>query len=276
MSTKYNIIITPERPLKEMWRELKESKELIYFLTWRDFKVRYRQTTIGVAWAVLRPLMMMVVFTMVFSKMARLPSEGDIPYPLLVMTGMLPWFLFAAGVQDGSYSLINNANIINKVYFPRIILPISTLLVNMVDFVVSVMLLFILFVCYGFSPDIKLLLLPLMLIPLLASAMGLGLLLSALNVLYRDFRYLIPFLLQLGLYTSPVGFSSNLMTTNWKLIYSLNPMVGVIDGFRWSLLGSEIFLYWPGFAVSWLASFAILIIGFWCFYKTDKNIVDLI
>src|SRR5690242_4797454 len=239
------LIIEAGHTERNYWRDLLRYRELFYFLAWRDVLVRYKQTAIGVLWAVLRPLLTMVVFTFVFSRIAKLPADG-VPYPVMVFAAMLPWQLFATSLSEGSNSLITNANLISKVYFPRLIVPASAVIVSFVDFAISLGLLAALMIWYQVWPGMYLLSLPLFTILALLTSAGAGLWLAALNVEYRDFRYIVPFIVQFGLYLSPVGFSSSIIPEKWRLLYSLNPMVGVIDGFRWAISASRAPLYFPG------------------------------
>ncbi|MCL1463521.1 ABC transporter permease [Argonema galeatum] len=269
------LIIEAGRTEKQYWKDLWRYRELFYFLAWRDIVVRYKQTAIGIAWALIRPFLTMVVFTVVFGKLAKLPSEG-VPYPILVFAAMLPWQFFANALSECSNSLIGNANLISKIYFPRLIVPGSAVIVSFVDFLVSGIILLALMAWYNFVPDWRILMLPLFILIAFAAAMGAGLWLAALNVKYRDFRYIVPFIVQFGLYISPVGFTSSIVPEQWRMIYSLNPMVGVIDGFRWAILGGEFKLYWPGFTLS-LALVALLFAsGVWYFRKTERTFADVI
>ena len=272
----YTLIIEAGRAEKNYWLDLWRYRELFYFLSWRDILVRYKQTVIGVAWSVLRPLLTMIVFTIVFGKIAKLPSDGSVPYPILVFAAMLPWQFFANSLAESSNSLISNANLISKVYFPRFIVPASSVITGLVDFFISFVILFFIMLFYGFMPDAKILALPLFSALAFIAALGSGLWLCALNVEYRDFRYVVPFIVQFGLYISPVGFSSSIIPENWRLLYSLNPMVGVIDGFRWSLLRGETAIYWPGFTVSIALSLLIFITGIRYFRKTERTFADVI
>lgn len=272
----FETVITNKKSVRVFWRELWEYRDLFYFLAWRDFKVRYKQTFIGVAWAVIRPLLTMLVFTVLFSRIAKLPTEGGAPYPILVFSAMLPWYFFSSTLQESSQSLINNANMISKVYFPRVIIPVSTMFVNAVDFLISLALLFLLMAVLHFIPSLKLIWLPLFFLQAMLVAVGTGLWLAALNVSYRDFRYVVPFILQLGLYVSPVGFSSNLVPEEWRLAYALNPMVGVIDGFRWSLLDHTLQLDWPSFGISLAVAAWLFISGLWYFQKVEQRFADVI
>ena len=257
------------------WKDLWRYRELFYFLAWRDLLVRYKQTSLGIAWALIRPLLTMIIFTIVFSKLAKLPS-GNIPYPLLVLAAMLPWQFFSSAVAESGNSLISNSNMISKVYFPRLVIPVSSVMVSFVDFMISGILIFAMMLWLGFAPDWRLLaLLPLVLL-VFAAALGTGLWVAALTVKYRDFRYISPFILQLGLYVSPVGFSSAIMPEQWRLLYSLNPMVGIIDGFRWALLAGESPLYWPSLLISIILTLFLLISGTMYFRKTERSFADLI
>ena len=268
-------VIEAGRSELHYWRDLWSYRELFFFLAWRDILVRYKQTVIGIAWSVLRPLLTMVIFTVVFGKLAKLPSDG-IPYPVLIFAAMLPWYLFSNAVSEGSSSLIANANIISKVYFPRIIIPVSAVVVSLVDFLISFVLLLAMMVWYQLIPDWRFLLLPLFLILGIVASLGPILWLAALNVQYRDFRHIVPFLIQIGLFISPVGFSSSVVPEQWRLIYSLNPMVGVIDGFRWSVLGGQASPYLPGLALSLATAALFLVSGIWYFRKTERSFADVI
>ena len=272
----FDLIIEPNRSSKRFWQDLWRYRELFYFLAWRDILVRYKQTVIGIAWSVLRPLLTMLVFTVVFGKLARFPSEGDTPYPILVFSALLPWQLFANALSESGNSLISNANMLSKIYFPRLIVPSSAIVVALVDFLISFGILVVLMLFYGFWPGWKILTLPLFLLLALATALGVGVWLAALNVKYRDFRYIVPFMVQLGLYISPVGFSSSVIPEKWRLLYSLNPLVGVIDGFRWAILGTAADFYWPGFGVSVALILLILWAGLAYFRKTERYFADLI
>ena len=244
------LVLEPGRAERHYWRDLWHYRELFAILAWRDVAVRYKQTVIGVAWAVVRPVLTMVVFTIVFGKLAGLPSDGAVPYAVLVFAGMLPWFLFASVLSEASNSLVSNANLIGKVYFPRLIIPTSSAVVALVDFAVNLAILIAIMAWYGVVPGWQVVLLPAFVALAVLASLGPALLLTALNVKYRDFRYIIPFIVQFGLYVSPVGFSSAVVPEEWRFWYSLNPVVGVIDGFRWCLLGGESRLYLPGFALS--------------------------
>jgi lipopolysaccharide transport system permease protein len=269
------LVIEAGRTEQQYWKDLWRYRELLYFLAWRDILVRYKQTAIGIAWALIRPFLTMVVFTIVFGKIARLPS-GGVPYPILVFAAMLPWQFFSSALSECSNSLITNANLISKVYFPRLIVPISAVIVSFVDFMVSGMILLGLMAWYSFVPSWRILILPFFVLLAFAAAIGVGLWLSALNVEYRDFRYVVPFIVQFGLYISPVGFSSNVVPEAWRLIYSLNPMVSVIDGFRWAILGGASELYLPGFILSLGLVTLLLVTGVIYFRKMERTFADVI
>ncbi|MBV8767533.1 MAG: ABC transporter permease [Hyphomicrobiales bacterium] len=270
------IIIAPGRHERNYWRDLWRYRELFRVLAWRDLAVRYKQTVIGLAWALIRPFLTMTVFTIVFGRIAKLPSEGTAPYALMVFAGLLPWSFFSAGLSEASNSLINNANLISKVYFPRLIVPTATVVVAFVDFLISFGIMVLLMIWYRFMPDWHIVLLPVFVLFAFLTSIGPALWITALNVKYRDFRYVIPFLVQFGLYISPVGFSSSVVPAQWRLLYSLNPMVGVIDGFRWCILGEQTALYLPGTAVSACVTVFFVWFGVRRFRKTEKSFADLI
>lgn len=270
------LVLEPGRADSHYWRDLWSYRELFAILAWRDVAVRYKQTVIGIAWAVVRPLLTMVVFTIVFGRLAGLPSEGSAPYAIMVFAGLLPWFLFSSILGEASNSLIGNANLIGKVYFPRIIIPVASAAVALVDFAINLVILIILMAWYGYAPGWQILALPFFVALAVLVSLGPALLITALNVKYRDFRYIVPFIVQLGLYVSPVGFSSAVVPAAWRFWYSLNPVVGVIDGFRWCILGGESTLYWPGFLVSLGVVAAFLWWGFVYFRRTEKSFADLI
>lgn len=269
------LLIEAGQTERHYWKDLWRYRELFYFLAWRDVLVRYKQTAIGILWALLRPLLTMLIFTFVFSKVAKLPS-GGIPYPLLVFSALLPWQFFSNAFTEAGNSLISNANMISKVYFPRLVVPISAMIVSFVDFLLSGVILVGLMLWYGHCPDWRIITLPLFVMVAFAISMGAGLWIAALNVKYRDFRYIVPFVVQFGLYVSPVGFSSDIVPEHWRLLYSLNPMVGVIDGFRWAILGGNSQFYWPGFALSLGLVLFLLVSGILYFRKTERRFADLI
>lgn len=270
------IIIEAGHTEKNYWADLWHYRELFLVLAWRDVSVRYKQTLIGILWAILRPLLTMVVFTIIFGRIARLPSDGNAPYAVMVFAAMLPWTLFSNSLTDASNSLIGNTNLISKVYFPRLIIPTATLITSFIDFLISFVILIAIMIYYQFFPDWSILLLPFFIILALLASLGSGLLITALNVKYRDFRYVIPFMVQFGLYVSPVGFSSNVVPEQWRLVYSLNPLVGVIDGFRWCILGSNSPIYVPGLMLGLAVIAFFLWLGLSYFRKTEKTFSDLI
>jgi lipopolysaccharide transport system permease protein len=269
------LIIEAGRTEQQYWRDLWKYRELFYFLAWRDILVRYKQTAIGIAWALIRPFLTMVVFTVVFGNLAKLPSQGA-PYPILVFSAMLPWQFFASALSECSNSLVNNANLLAKVYFPRLIVPTSSVIVSFVDFMVSGMILLALMAWYKFVPSWRILTLPLFITIAFAASIGAGLWLAALTVEYRDFRHIVPFIVQLGVYIAPVGFSSTVVPEQWRLLYSLNPMVGVIDGFRWAILGGEAAIYYPGFLLSMGLVGVILLSGISYFRRVERTFADVI
>ncbi len=272
------LIIEAGRAEAHYWRDLLRYRDLFYFLAWRDLLVRYKQTVIGVAWAVIRPFLTMIIFVAIFSRVAGLDS-GGIPYPLLVLGGMLPWQFFASSLSESSSSLVSNANLITKIYFPRIILPMSSVIVALVDFAITLLLLLAVMIWYRFVPGWQIIFLPAFIALALVAALGPGLLFTALNVKYRDFRYVIPFVVQFGLYVSPVGFSSAVVSEKFgptvRILYSLNPVVGVIDGFRWCLGGSGQ-LDAMSFSISTVLSIALLLLGIRYFRKMEKSFADVI
>jgi lipopolysaccharide transport system permease protein len=270
------IIIEAGRRERNYWLDLWRYRELFRVLAWRDLSVRYKQTVIGVLWALIRPVLTMLVFTVIFGQIARLPSDGTAPYPLLVLAGILPWTFFSTGLSEASNSLINNANLISKVYFPRLIVPTATVVVALVDFLISFSILVLMMAWYQFLPGWQILVLPVFLLLAFFASVGPALWITALNVKYRDFRYVIPFIVQFGLYVSPVGFSSNVVPEQWRLLYSLNPMVGVIDGFRWCILGGQTELYTPGLAMSVGVTAFFLWFGTQRFRKMENSFADLI
>jgi lipopolysaccharide transport system permease protein len=269
------LIIEAGKTEGRYWKDIWQYRELFYFLSWRDILVRYKQTVIGIAWSVIRPLLTMIVLTIVFGKMAKLPSDG-VPYPLLVFSAMLPWQFFSNAFSTASGSIVNNANLISKIYFPRLIIPISAVVTSFIDFLISAIILAVFMVWYQFVPEWRILSLPIFVLMAFAAAMGVSLWITALNVKYRDFFHVIPFIVQFGLYISPVGFSSSIVPDKWRLLYSINPMVGVIDGFRWALLGGNCAIYWPGFLLSILIVGIVLLTGIIHFRKTEKTFADII
>jgi lipopolysaccharide transport system permease protein len=270
------IVLEAGRVEENYWRDLWRYRELFQVLAWRDVAVRYKQTIIGVTWAVVRPVLTMLIFTIIFARIAKLPSEGSAPYPLMVLAGMLPWTFFATALSDASNSLIGSAGLISKIYFPRLIIPTATIVVAFVDLAISFGILGVMMIWYQFWPSWRILLLPFFVLLAFLASLGPGLWVTALNVKYRDFRYVIPFALQLGLYISPVGFSSSVVPEKWRLLYSLNPIVGVIDGFRWCILDRDSRIYWTGLGISLTAIAFFLWLGIRQFRKMEKTFADLI
>ena len=268
------LILEAGRSNRHYWADLWRYRELLGFLAWRDIKVRYKQTVLGVLWALIQPAVTLAVFTFIFGKLAGMPAGGA-PYPLLVLCGLLPWQLFAAAFSNASGSLVANTHLISKVYFPRLIVPLSSVAVALIDFGIVLVLLAGMFAWYQFVPDWRLLLLPVFVLMTLLTAIGTGLWLTALTVKYRDFRFIVPFLLQIGLFLSPVGFSSTNLP-NWRYIYSLNPMVGAIDGFRWCLLHGEPAFDAANLAISLAMMTLLLVTGLWYFRRTERSFADII
>ena len=271
----FDLVIEPGRSEKNYWNDLWRFRELFVFMAWRDILVRYKQTAIGLSWSIIRPVLTMIVFTVVFGRIAKLPSEG-VPYPILVYSALLPWQFFSMSFSDASASLLVNSNMLTKLYFPRLIIPVSTIIVNLVDFFISFIILIVLMIWYKFVPGWTILCVPLFLFLAFIASLSAGLYVAALNVKYRDFKYIIPFVVQFGLYVSPVGFSSNVVPQKWKLLYSLNPMVGIIDGFRWSILGGQSHIYLPGLLLSIGVIILILILSIRYFRKMEKTFADII
>ena len=279
MDTQLNVpvelVIETGRSERHYWTDIWIYRELFLFLVWRDILVRYKQTVVGIAWSVIRPFVTMLIFTFVFGKLAKLPSEG-VAYPLLVFAALLPWQFFSNTVTTTGNSLIGNANLLSKIYFPRLIVPMSVLTVNLIDFIISLFIMAGLMLWYRVIPDSRIAAFPLFMLLGMIPSFGLGLWIASLNVKYRDFSYVVPFIMQIGLYISPVGFTSSIIPDKWRLLYSLNPMVGVIDGFRWTLLNSDLPLYWPSIIVSFIVSVALLITGILYFRKMERTFVDII
>jgi len=279
--SKHRIIIEPGTENSNYWKDLWNYRGLFYFLAWRDILVRYKQTVIGILWSILRPLITIVVFTVVFNKLGSFKADEGIPYAIMVCAAMLPWQFFSSAFSESANSLIANSNLLTKVYFPRLIVPASTVIVCLIDFLISFLILIGMFFWYNFVPDIRILLLPVFLLLALVTAMGTGLFIAALNVKYRDFRIIIPFIVQIGLYVSPVGYSSNEIYSRdipqiLKYLYALNPMVGVIDGFRWCVMGGNTPLHIPEFIASIGISLLFLFIGVRYFRKMEKTFADVI
>ena len=269
------VIIEAGHTEKQYWRDLWRYRELFYFLAWRDLLVRYKQTFVGVGWSIIRPLLTMIVLTVVFGKLGKMPSGGR-PYPLLVLCGMLPWQFFSGAMAESGNSLVANSNLISKVYFPRIIVPVSSVITSFVDFLISAVFLAVLMIWYRFSTPAAVLFLPLFVILMFGVSLGVGLWIAALMVKYRDFRFIVPFIVQFGLYISPVGFQSSVVPQQYRLMYALNPMVGIIDGFRLCLLGGQDSINWGGIAFAIADVIVLLVSGFWYFRKTEQTFADVI
>ncbi len=269
-------VIEPGRIDRRYWLEIWQYRELFQVLAWRDLSIRYKQTAIGAVWAIIRPFLTMLVFTVVFGKVAKLAADGSTPYALMVFVGLLPWTFFATGLADASNSLINNANLIGKVYFPRLIVPTATLMVSLADFFISFCLLIAMLVWYRFLPGWQIVFLPFFVVLAFLASLGPSLWITALNVRYRDFRYVIPFIVQFGLYVSPVGFSSSVISERWRVLYALNPLVGVIDGFRWCILNGQSRLDVTSLIISVVITLLFLWFGFSQFRKMERGFADLV
>lgn len=268
------IIIEPGRAAVNYWRDVWRYRELMSFLAWRDVAVRYKQTVIGVSWALIRPALTLIVFV-AFRRMAGL-QQGQVPEVVLVLAAVLPWQFFASALAEASNSLIGNTGLISKVYFPRLIIPISAVATALVDFLATLVLLGVLMAWFGVAPDARLIVLPLFVLLAGALSLGLGLLMAALTVTYRDFRYVVPFVIQLGLFVSPVAFATSQVPERWRALYSLNPLVGIIDGFRWSILGGRTTLEPSLLAVSIAVTLLSLVAGTWYFRRTERGFADAI
>jgi lipopolysaccharide transport system permease protein len=269
------LVIEAGRTEGQYWRDLWRYRELFYFLSWRDLLVRYKQTFVGVGWSLIRPLLTMLVLTFVFGKLGKMPS-GGIPYPLLVLCGMLPWTFFSNAMSEGGLSLVSNGNLISKVYFPRLIVIVSAVITSFVDFLISAVFLVALMIWFRYVPPAAVLLLPLFVLLVFSASLGVGLWIAALMVKYRDFRFIVPFIVQFGLYISPVGFQSSVVPERFRLLYALNPMVGVIDGFRWCLLRGQSNTYWPAVVVAVMEVLLLLMTGLRYFRKTELTFADII
>jgi lipopolysaccharide transport system permease protein len=269
------LVIEAGHTERQYWRDLWRYRELFYFLSWRDLLVRYKQTFVGVGWSVIRPLLTMLVLTVVFGKLGKMPS-GGVPYPLLVLCGMLPWQFFSSSMTESGNSLVTNSNLISKVYFPRMVVTGSSVITSFVDFLISVLFLVVLMIWYRYTPPVTVLILPLFVLLVFAASLGVGLWIAALMVKYRDFRFIVPFIVQFGLYISPVGFQSSVVPERFRLLYALNPMVGVIDGFRWCLLGVRSGIYMPALIIAVIEVIVLVGSGIWYFRKTEQTFADVI
>ena len=268
------LVIEPGMAAKNYWRDLWHYRELMYFLAWRDIAVRYKQTVIGIAWALLRPALTMLVFV-AFRRLVGLPA-GAIPDAILVFAAVLPWQFFSSALSEAASSLIGNANLVSKVYFPRLVIPCAAVLTSLVDFLITLALMAVLMLWYGFAPGWQLIALPVFVLQSFALALGLGLLLAALNVEYRDFRYVVPFVIQFGLFISPIAFSTTEVPEAWRGLYALNPLVGIIDGFRWSLLGGRVPLLPDTVWISTLVTVSMIMLGVWYFRRMEHGFADVI
>ena len=275
INQEFDLVIEASRSNKNYWSDLWKYRELFLFLAWRDILVRYKQTVIGLAWSLIRPFLTMLIFTIVFGRLANLPSDG-MPYAVMVYAGMLPWLFFSTSFNDSSNSLISNSNMLTKIYFPRMIVPASTVIVNFIDFLISFLLFIGLMLWYHFVPSWTILTLPLFFLWVVLISMGAGFYVAAVNVKYRDFKYIVPFVVQFGLYVSPVGFSSSVIPEKWRLLYSVNPIVGVIDGFRWAITGDAHFIYLPGLLLSITITLLFLLFGTLYFRKMERVFADLV
>jgi len=275
MYSNIQIIIEPKKSSAQYWTAIWAQRELLFFLAWRDILVRYKQTIIGILWSVLRPLLTMFFFTIVFNKLAGLES-GKIPYPVMVLAGVVPWQFFSSALVDSSNSLLSNSNMVSKIYFPRLILPMSAILGNLVDFLISFILLLLLMAFYKMPPTWHIILVVPMILLTIYALLGFGFWFSALNARYRDFRYIVPFMLQMGLFVSPIGFSSEVVPEKWRILYSMNPMVSIIDGFRWVITAGEFPIIWSSFFVSFVVMTIIFYSGLKYFQKAENNLADVI
>lgn len=270
------VVIESGRIEKNYWKDIWRYRELFYILSWRDIKVRYKQTVVGALWSILRPLLTMLVFTFVFSKLAKLPATGSAPYAIMVYAAMLPWQFFSNALTEASNSLIGNVNLISKVYFPRMIIPVSSVITSLIDFIIALGLMVVLYAFFRYVPGWQVLFLPVFMVMAFLTSMGVGLWITALNVKYRDFRYIVPFIVQFGLYVSPVGFSSAIVPEKYRLLFNLNPMVGVIDGFRWCLLAGDQPFNTQSILMSLIGSLFFIWLGIRQFRKMEKTFADII
>jgi lipopolysaccharide transport system permease protein len=269
------LVIEAGRTERQYWRDLWRYRELFLFFAWRDLLVRYKQTVVGISWSLIRPLLTVGVLTVVFGRLGKMPSDG-IPYPLLVLCGMLPWQFFSIAMSESGNSLVNNSSMISKIYFPRLVMTASSVITNLVDFLISCIFLIILMIWYHYVPTVYVLLLPLLVLLVFMASLGVGMWIAALMVKYRDFRIIVPFLVQFGLYISPVGFRSSIVPEKYRLLYACNPIAGIIDGFRFCLLNDSRGMYWPSIAISIVEIAAIFATGIWYFRNTERTFADVI
>jgi lipopolysaccharide transport system permease protein len=276
----FDIWLEAGRIEKHYWLDLWRYRELFLILAWRDISIRYKQTLVGVGWSLIQPLLTMLIMTVVFGRLAGLHSDGSAPYPIMVFAGLLPWQFFSMSLSNSGQSLVANANLVSKIYFPRLIIPAAATVVSLADFLISFLILGAMMVFFHFAPNWRIVTVPGFILLAFIASLGPGLIVTALNVKYRDFRFVLPFVIQFGLYLCPVGFSSNVVREKLGdglfLLYSLNPMVGIIDGFRWAILGNASNLYLPGFLISIILSLAILGYGIWYFRKLERSFADII
>lgn len=268
------LVIEPGRAAGNYWRDLWRYRELLYILAWRDLAVRYKQTAIGVAWALIRPALTMLVFV-AFRRLVGI-EPGEVPEPILVLAAVLPWQFFSAALSESSGSLVGNANLISKIYFPRLIIPCAAVVTSLVDFLITLAMLAVLMLWYGFAPGWQLLALPLFVALALGLSVGLGLFFAALNVEYRDFRYVVPFIVQFGLFISPIAFTTANVPESWRTLYSLNPLAGIIDGFRWSLLDGRTPLEAQSVGIAVAVTAGFLLLGVWYFRRMERGFADVI
>ena len=268
------LIIEPGRAARNYWGDLWRYRELMYILAWRDLAVRYKQTAIGIAWALIRPGLTMLVFV-VFRRLVGI-APGSVPEPILVLAAVLPWQFFSAALSESSGSLIGNANLISKIYFPRLIIPCAAVVTSLVDFLITLGMLALLMLWYGFAPNWQLLALPLFVLLAFGLSVGLGLFFAALNVEYRDFRYVVPFIVQFGLFISPIAFTTANVPERWRTFYALNPLVGIIDGFRWSVLAGQTLLDFQSVGISATVTVLVLLMGVWYFRRMERSFADVI
>lgn len=269
------IVIEAGKIEKQYWKDLWNFRDLFYMMAWRDIAVRYKQAVIGIIWALIQPVLTMVIMVFIFGKIARLPSEG-VPYPVFVFAGMLPWQFFSTAFSSATSSMVSNSRLITKVYFPRMIIPASSIGVALVDFVVTLFLLLVIMIWYRCTPTIEMLLLIPLILAVFLFTLGIGLYFSALNIKYRDFQFILPFIIRFGLYVSPVGFSSTIVPEKYRLLFYLNPMTSIIDGFRWSISGGITSIYWEGMYISSGIILFFLIMGIRYFRKTEKAFADMV
>lgn len=269
------LLIEADRIEQQYWRDLWHYRELFYFFVWRDLLVRYKQTVVGVSWTLIRPVLTMLILTVVFGRLGKMPA-GGVPYSLLVLCGMLPWQFFSMSLFESGESLVMNSGMISKVYFPRLVMTASKIITSLVDFGISVAFLAVLMIWFRYVPPLQVLLLPLFMLLMVGAALGVGLWVAALMVEYRDFRFIVPFVVQFGLYLSPVGYQTSVVPAKFRLLYSLNPMVGIIDGFRWTVLGMKGGIYLPGVAIAVVDVILLVVSGIWYFRKTERTFADVI